>query len=71
MVGVEDVDAAVAFRLPVALVSPQPPVLVGLELKQAVALRSLPLASRAEENLAAAGNAAVALAPRAAESYLR
>jgi hypothetical protein len=28
--GVEDADAAVAFRLPVALGSPQPLVLVGL-----------------------------------------
>jgi len=61
-----DVNAAVVFRLPVAPVSPPPPGLVGLELKQPAVER---LASRALRNLAAGKKAA--LAPRAAESYLR
>ena len=63
-----DVNAVVAFRLPVAPVSPPPPALAGLELKQPV-VGNQRLASQAEGKLAAGNEKAAALVLRAAESY--
>jgi hypothetical protein len=60
----------VAFRLPVAPVSPPPPELAGLELKQLV-VRNQRLASQAEGKLAPGKEKAAALVLRAAESYLK
>jgi hypothetical protein len=67
---VADANAAVVFRLPVAPVSPPPPELVGLELKQ-LAVGSHWRPSRADGKLAAGKEKAAALVLLAAESYLK